>query len=180
MENLIDSSYFWGELEIDSLFTNQASGIPLTEAGNNSASELDRYIAKYQKYYLVQMFGETLAANLPSELIDLIRDEQLKTSPIANCVYYFYMRANQSKTTGAGEVKMDIIRTRAVSASEKMCRAWNEMVKLNRKIHEDLYNAETITVTIDDVETELNYLDDIYPEICPSDNIFGTINTFNI
>ena len=38
---------------------------------------------------------------------------------------------------------MDIIRTRAVSAAEKMCRAWNEMVKLNRKIHEDLYNAET-------------------------------------
>lgn len=180
MENLIDSSYFWGELEIDSLFTNQASGIALMEAGGNSASELDRYIAKYQKYYLEQMFGETLAANLPSELIDLIRDEQLKTSPIANCVYYFYMRANQSKTTGAGEVKMDIIRTRAVSASEKMCRAWNEMVKLNRKIHEDLYNAETITVTIDDVETELNYLDDIYPEILLSDNIFCTINTFNI
>lgn len=180
MENLIDSSYFWGELEIDSLFTNQASGIALLEAGGNSASELDRYIAKYQKYYLEQMFGETLAANLPSELIALIRDEQLKTSQIANCVYYFYMRANQSKTTGAGEVKMDIVRTRAVSAAEKMCRAWNEMVKLNRKIHEDLYNAETITVTIDDVETELNYLDDIYPEICPSDTIFGTINTFNI
>lgn len=180
MENLIDSSYFWGELEIDSLFKNQASGIALLEAGGNSASELDRYIAKYQKYYLEQMFGETLAANLPSELIDLIRDEQLKTSQIANCVYYFYMRANQSKTTGAGEVKMDIIRTRAVSASEKMCRAWNEMVKLNRKIHEDLYNAGTITVTINNVETELNYLDDIYPEICPSGNIFGTINTFNI
>ena len=104
MENLIDSSYFWGELEIDSLFTNQASGIPLTEAGNNSASELDRYIAKYQKYYLEQMFGETLAANLQSELIDLIRDEQLKTSLIANCVYYFYMRANQSKTFIAQEV----------------------------------------------------------------------------
>jgi len=180
MENLIDSSYFWGELEIDSLFTNQASGIALKEAGGNSASELDRYIAKYQKYYLEQMFGETLAANLPSELIDLIRDEQLKTSPIANCVYYFYMRANQSKTTGAGEVKMDIVRTRAVSASEKMCRAWNEMVKLNRKIHEDLYNAETITVTIDDVETELNYLDDIYAEILLSDNIFCTINSHNI
>lgn len=180
MDNLIDETYFWGELEIDGLFKNQASGLVLTEAGNKSASELDKYIAKYQKYYLEQMFGETLAADLPAELISLIRDEQLKTSPIANCVYYFYMRSNQTKTTGAGEVKMDIIRTRMASAAEKMCHAWNEMVVQNRKIHEDLYGDETITVTINDVETELSYNDDIYPEICLSDNIFCSINTFNI
>lgn len=172
MENLIDSSYFWGELEIDSLFTNQASGIPLTEAGNNSASELDRYIAKYQKYYLEQMFGKTLAANLPSELIDLIRDEQLKTSQIANCVYYFYMRANQSKTTGAGEVKMDIIRTRIASANEKMCRAWNEMYPKNIDIHNKLYEDETIDVTIDGETVTLNYMDDIYQNIKITANIF--------
>ena len=180
MDNLIDATYFWGELEIDGLFTNQPSGIALMEAGCNSASELDRYIAKYQKEYLKQMFGETLADNLPPELIALIRDEQLKTSLIANCVYYYYMRANQSKTTGAGEVKMDIIRTRAISSSEKMCRAWNEMVMANRKIHEKLFDDETITVTVDDEETELNYLDDIYPEILLSDNIFCTINSHNI
>lgn len=180
MDNLIDDTYFWGELEIDGLFKNQASGLALMEAGNNSASELDKYIAKYQKYYLEQMFGETLAADLPAELIDLIRDEQLKTSPIANCVYYFYMRAKQTQTTAAGEVKMDIIRTRMASANEKMCRAWNEMVTANRKIHEDLYEDETITVTIDEEDTELNYNDDIYPEICLSDNIFCSINSYNI
>ncbi len=184
MDNLIDETYFWGELEIDGLFKNQASGIALMEAGGNSASELDRYIAKYQKYYLEQMFGETLAANLPSELIDLIRDEQLKTSQIANCVYYFYMRANQSKTTGAGEVKMDIIRTRAVSASEKMCRAWNEMAMANRKIHEKLFENKTISIVVGEGEEQetvtLTYLDDIYPEICLSDNIFCTINSYNI
>ena len=180
MDNLIDETYFWGELEIDGLFKNQASGIALMEAGGNASSELDRYIAKYQKEYLKQMFGETLAADLPAELIALIRDEQLKTSLITNCVYFYYMRANQSKTTGAGEVKMDIIRTRAVSAAEKMCRAWNEMVIANRKIHEKLFDDETITVTVDDEETELNYLDDIYPEILLSDNIFCTINSHNI
>ena len=49
MDNLIDETYFWGELEIDSLYKNQASGLVLTEAGNNASSELDRYIAKYQK-----------------------------------------------------------------------------------------------------------------------------------
>ena len=180
MDNLIDETYFWGELEIDSLYKNQASGLVLTEAGNNASSELDKYIAKYQKYYLEQMFGETLAADLPAELIALIRDDQLKTSPIANCVYYFYMRSKQTQTTGAGEVKMDIVRTRMASSAEKMCRAWNEMVTLNRKIHEDLYEDETITVTIDSVVTELRYNDDIYPEICLSDNIFCSINTFNI
>lgn len=180
MDNLIDETYFWGELEIDGLFKNQASGLALIEAGNNSASELDKYITKYQKYYLEQMFGETLAADLPAELIALIRDEQLKTSPIANCVYYFYMRAKQTQTTAAGEVKMDIIRTRMASANEKMCRAWNEMVTSNRKIHEDLYEDETITVTVDDVETTLTYLTDIYENICLSDNIFCSINSYNI
>ena len=161
MDNLIDATYFWGELEIDGLFTNQASGIALMEAGGNSASELDQYIAKYQKYYLEQMFGKPLAANLPAELIALIRDEQLKTSLITNCVYYFYMYANESKTTGAGEVKMDIIRTRSVSAQNKIIKAWNEMVNKTIEIHQKLYEEETITVTIDDVETELNYIDDI-------------------
>ena len=180
MDNLIDETYFWGELEIDGLFKNQASGLVLTEAGNNASSELDKYIAKYQKYYLEQMFGETLADDLPAKLIALIRDEQLKTSQIANCVYYFYMRANQTQTTGAGEVKMDIIRTRMSSANEKMCRVWNEMVTANRKIHEDLYEDKTITVTIDDIETTLNYNDDIYPKICLSDNIFCSINSYNI
>jgi hypothetical protein len=66
------------------------------------------------------------------------------------------------------------------SANEKMCRAWNEMVTANRKIHENLYEDETITVTIDEEETELNYNDDIYPEICLSDNIFCSINSYNI
>ena len=180
MDNLIDATYFWGELEIDGLFTNQASGIALMEAGGNSASELDRYIAKYQKYYLEQMFGKPLAANLPAELIALIRDEQLKTSLITNCVYYFYMRANQSKTTGAGEVKMDIIRTRAISASEKMCRSWNEMVIANRKIHEKLFEDKTISIVVGEETQTLNYLDDICPEILLSDNIFCTINSHNI
>lgn len=172
MDNLIDETYFWGELEIDGLFKNQASGIALKEAGGNSASELYRYIAKYQKEYLKQMFGETLAADLPAELIDLIRDEQLKTSQIANCVYYFYMRANQSKTTGAGEVKMDIVRTRAVSAAEKMCRAWNEMYPKNIDIHNKLYEDETIDVTIGGETVTLNYMDDIYPNIKITANIF--------
>ena len=49
---------FWGNLEIDSLYKNQASGLVLTEAGNNASSELDKYIAKYQKVLSwKQMFG---------------------------------------------------------------------------------------------------------------------------
>ena len=161
MDNLIDETYFWGELGIDSLYKNQASGLVLEEAGNSASSELDKYIAKYQKYYLEQMFGETLAADLPAELIALIRDDQLKTSPIANFVYYFYMRAKQTQTTSVGEVKMDIIRTRAILAESKIIKAWNEMVNKTIEIHQKLYDDETITVTIDDVETKLNYIDDI-------------------
>lgn len=172
MDNLIDETYFWGELEIDSLYKNQASGLVLTEAGNNASSELDKYIAKYQKEYLEQMFGKTLAANLPAELIALIRDEQIKTSPIANCVYYFYIDDKKSKTTGAGEVKMDIIRTRVASSNEKMYKAWNEMYPKNKAIHDKLYENKTIDVTINGEIVTLNYMDDIYPNIKVTANIF--------
>lgn len=166
MENLIDDTYFWGELELGNLFKN-TNGNLLSEAGNNASNELQMFITKYQKKYLTEMFGKTLAANLPAELIALIRDEDAKTSPIANYVYFFAMRNKQSVTSKAGEVRNSVVNTQIETAGDKMKNAWFEMVQFNLALHQDLYDTETL-----EYETPLSYLNDIYPEIKENSSIF--------
>lgn len=179
MELLINESYFWGELYIP-VSKNTASNV-LQQSAVNSADDLGKYITKYQKIYLDQMFGADLAADLPPELIALIVDEESKTSPIANMVYYHWMRANQTSTLPSGEKSLAIMNTLIRSGNEKMAFAWNEGVKMNRKVHEDLYEAETITVNVgEDNETVLTWQTDIADNIDFNDNIFQFINEFNI
>lgn len=57
-------------------------------------------------------------------------------SPIANFVYYWYMRSNATTTAGGGEAENNV----AVKASPatKMMRAWNQMVKWNWELMEYL------------------------------------------
>lgn len=167
MENLIDESYFWGELELGNLFKN-TNGNLLSEAGNNASNELQMFITKYQKKYLTEMFGKTLANNLPTELIALIRDEDAKTSPIANYVYYFAMRNKASVTSPAGEIKNTIVNTALSSAVEKVKNAWNEMMQFNNKLHQELFDIETL-----EYETPLSYLNDIYEKIDSDSDIFN-------
>jgi hypothetical protein len=164
---IIDDSYFWGELELGNLFKNQ-NGNLLTEAGNKSATELTMFINKYEKKYLIEMFGKTLANNMPSELIETIVDENAKTSPIANYVYYFIMQSKATVTTQAGVVKNTVVNTQIASVREKMMTAWNEMVQFNLSLHQDLYDTETL-----EYEVPLSYLNDIFENIDTDSNIFN-------
>lgn len=50
-----------------------------------------------------------------------------KQSPIANYVYYWYIRNNHSQTAAMGEVKSKNENAAAHSPALKMTRAWNEM-----------------------------------------------------
>lgn len=175
MENLIDSTYFIGERELGNLFNN--SGRVLGEAGSKTETELNWFIAKYQKDYLEQMFGEDLAANLPEELKALVIDDTNKLSPIADYVYYFIKRSKASSTTAMGEKKLNAPNTVISGDADKGYMAMHDCITASCKIHKKLYDDETITVTIDGEETVLNYLNDIYPNIDFENNIFDT--TFN-
>ena len=180
MQNLIDDSFFWGELELGNLFKSK-SGILLGEAGANSENELNMFIAKYQKEYLEQMFGEDLAKDLPEELQALIVDNDTKTSPIASYVYYFVRRAKDTVTTAMGEKKLNAPNTILAAQNDKLFRAMSDCIKWSVKVHTKLYDDENITVTIDGEETELNYLNDIYPNISITANIFDeSFNQFGI
>lgn len=171
MENLIDSTYFIGERELGNLFSN--SGRVLGEAASRTESELNWFIAKYQKDYLEQMFGKDLATDLPVELQALVIDNTNKLSPIADYVYYFIKRAKATTTTAMGEKKLNAPNTVISSDADKMFMAMSDCIAESIKIHNKLYLDETIMVTIDDEETELNYLNDIYPNINTTSTIFN-------
>ena len=128
------------------------------------------------------MFGETLAANMPDELIALIVDDEIKESPIANFVFYHYMRDKKAVTPPAQGVNANnYFRSQLQSNNENVAIAGNDMVEKNLEIHYKLYEDETITVFADtENETTLNYLDDILPEISKTSSIFNYINIFNI
>jgi len=181
MQPLIDKTYFWGELKIDTGL-HRPSGTLLGEAAANAESEIDKYIIKHQKEFLRQMFSERYMESvnweLPSELVAMIRDEDsiAPTSPLANYVYFFYSRANQTMSTPAGEKTSVIQNTAFTSQVPKMVNAWNEMVKKVRNIHEKLYNAKTIKIK----DVDFDYIENIYNNVDFCSDIYETINVFGI
>jgi len=183
MDNLINGTYFWGELHIPQL-KNTASNA-LNAAAISEANDLDKYITKYQKQYLDAMFGKALIASfgdeLPTEIKALIVDDLTKESPIANMVYYHWMRANQTLTLPTGEKNLAIMNTQIRSGNEKTTFGWNMGVKWNRKVHDELYEAETLVIYAGtENERTLDWQTDIAEYIDFNHNIFEYINNWNI
>lgn len=173
MQPLIDKTYFWGELKIDTGL-HRPSGTLLGEAAANAESEIDKYIIKHQKEFLRQMFSErymeSVGWELPSELVALIRDEDsiAPTSPLANYVYFFYSRDNETMSTPAGEKKTVIQNTSGVSKKEKLVNAWRGMARELNRIHLKLYTNKTILIN----DLEFSYIDNIYPYVNFNADIF--------
>lgn len=174
---LINNSYFYGDLLIP-----QKSSAAVT-------ANLNWFINQYEEKYLTEILGYELyrdfkagieAATPDQQWIDL-RDGKEFTdrngtltkwkglcfgtySPIANYVYYWYMRDSNTTTAGSGEVSANV--SEPVSPAFKMIRAWNQMVQ---------WNCELI-----------NFLDSnsvAYPQYsnnCSRRNLLITINRFGI
>lgn len=125
---LIDITYFVGEINVAN--TDQ---LPVRE-------RLELFVKKYEKRFLTHLLGETVYNEfmdglelipVPQKWQDLkekLVDADTKESPIANYVYYFYMRDNYTQTVGLGEVKATAENAVMSNNDAKMVRAWNEMV----------------------------------------------------
>ena len=168
MQNIIDKSYFWGSLLITGL--------------NQDDSEIEMYIAKLQKIYLTKMFGEDIANDLPDELKAMLFDSTLKTSPIANYVYYYWQKANVNTPTNAGMKALDIPNTTDQSPVSYMVDAWNEMVEFNIKLHNKLYDQQIIEIAAaGSVEAYTIIFDtDIKPNVDYYSGIFKKQNLIGI
>jgi hypothetical protein len=141
---LIDRTYFIGELNIPNT-SNAAVG-----------SLLDLFIEKYEAKFLTEVLGYELynafkagllEEPIPQKWTDLKNGVEYtdqtgrtrlwpglitqppadKQSPIANYVYYWYIRNNHSQTAAMGEVKSQNENAVTHSPALKMTRAWNEM-----------------------------------------------------
>lgn len=171
MDNLIDDSYFWGERHLPKL--SGSTSTTLSRASQAMASEIEMYIAKYQKDYLEAMFGEELGANLPEEIAEMLFCEQTKTSPIADYVYFFVMHEqNSGVMLPTGNKNLTIQNTAIVNPSPKMVKAWNAMVRQNLAIHRKLYKMETIG--------EYSWKEDILPVVNHNHGIYSPINEYNL
>lgn len=171
MQNLIDDSYFWGERHLPKL--KDVASNTLAMAAQSMSSEIDRYIAKYQKYYLEAMFGATIAADLPAEIEVMLYDEETKTSPIADCVYFYVMaEQNSGVMLPTGNKALTIQNTQMTNPTPKMVKAWNAMVRFNLKLQRTLYETGTIGT--------INWQTDINEVIDPNHEIFFYINEYSL
>lgn len=141
---MIDGTFFQdGMLCIEGVAVND-----ITPDATNAAikSALEACIGQYEPEYLEGLLGEKLCDEFTGYLSSdreeerwerlkekLIRTAPFPRSPIANYVYFHFLRNNDSAATITG-VKKDEDDGALVSPERKMIFAWNDMVRQNEKI----------------------------------------------
>lgn len=153
MANLIDSSYFIGPLLIGQ--SDQAT----------VNTVIEQFITRYENEYFLKIMGYNFKKLYEQGLLDDvqkykdIRDGKeylgayqqtekwrgfketapFKRSPIANYVYFQYMRNHATISSGTGEVKANQQNSRSMSSVNKATLMWNEMVEWNKEFHRFMY-----------------------------------------
>lgn len=178
---LIDESYFVRNMEMTDAYKD-TSGNVFEEASNNYNSDLANYMALYQKKFLYQMFGATLADNMPQELIDLIVIDSTKESPIANFVYFYYTREKKKLMPAVqGQNAEQYKRAQLQTSNENLCNVFNEMVDFVTRVHRQLLLDETITIFAGtDDERVLEYTEILASLEHESRSIYHWINSLDI
>lgn len=150
---IIDYTYFLsGSIRISGLPLN---GVTPSATNGVLIDLLQYFIIEYEKEYLENILGdmysefseyiksESLGVGKWDRLKDMLTDNIsegdfiLKKSPIANYVYYWFLRDAQTEATITG-VKKDGEDGSLVSPERKLVNAWNDMVKMNLKIYQFL------------------------------------------
>jgi hypothetical protein len=93
-------------------------------------------IPKWQKLLYGSAFVDSYGDSRRWNGLISDNDALVKQSPIANYVYYWYMRDNASQTVGNGEKKNKSENAVDANPNHKMCRAWNEMTDAVRVLRE--------------------------------------------
>lgn len=88
-----------------------------------------------------------------------------KQSPIANYIYYWWQRANETASTGTGEKVLASDNAKDASARVKAGRAWNEMAHWNRDIRTFLKDNATYPEYTEPNRTWVTYGDDLKRKI---------------
>lgn len=160
--NIIDATYFEGPLQVP-----QKSETAVT-------AKLQMYIDRLERKYLEEILGYELYKNFKAaleaggvvapkwtELKDGVEYEDrmgnlrkwkgfaftemtTKKSPIANYVYFHYLRDAATAFTASGEKNVSTQNAEAADGASRQCRVWNEMVDWNEDLWEFLYVNQDI------------------------------------
>lgn len=147
---LIDSTYFVGELNIANTDT-----VPVQE-------NLQLFINKYEPKFLKMLLGNTLYNEyligitpvpvdpptdpvtfepIPQKWLDLqdqLRNITTKVSPIANYIYFFFVRDAVLYNSGTGVQQAEGENSIRGNSQIKTVRAWNEINELSFEIYKFL------------------------------------------
>lgn len=114
------------------------------KSDSNVGAGITWFINKYEPVYLRELFGSDFAALFVSGLATLPPDARmialltpngydLKTA-IDSFIYYWYMRKQDTQTTGVGTVKTNNQNSTVNSSRDKVFRAWFEMVHISFQV----------------------------------------------
>lgn len=148
---LIDHTFFVGELNIPNTHRPDVQ------------ERLLWFIKKYEPEFLNAVLGAPLyaafqtgiAAAEPEAVWTVLKnalmhvDGDFKYSPIANYVYYWYMRDQATITTGVGEAKPNVDHAAPAESAQKMVRAWNEMSAQVTSLHTLLNQSASLYPDLD-------------------------------
>lgn len=177
---LVDYTFFQGGiLDIEGAVLNIHTP---SETNKAIVDSLQGFVMQYEPEYLEKLLGEKLYKEFSSYISnggktkekrwdDLIAhlvmkysdgDREISKSPIANYIYFHYLRHNHTQATITG-VKADGDDGRLVSPERKMMFAWNDMVRMNIRLVRWLQgnNAD-------------------YPDIATDFELMETINSFGL
>ena len=168
MANITTYQHFTGNIQLPNTGATKALGDALAE-----------YIVQHEKQFIYEFFGVTLgqlieadittpSGNLPYTAIksgvtytDTAEDVQrwegfaynsttLVQSPIANYIYFHFMRNIETQTSGIGEVLQQVESGTRINAAPKLALAWNDMVSMCWKLHAYLYSVKDTYAILDD------------------------------
>ena len=148
---LVDYTFFQGGiLDIEGAVLNIHTP---SETNKAIVDSLQGFVMQYESEYLGKLLGEKLYEEFSSYIAnegktkekrwdDLIArlvvrysdgDSEVSKSPIANYIYFHYLRHNHAQATITG-VKAAEDDGRLVSPERKMIFAWNDMVRMNIRL----------------------------------------------
>lgn len=181
MANIIDRSYFFGEIAIGQLSTDAVKDKLNIFIGKHEDDLLQGILgyASYKDFKANPTAPKWVDVRDGKEYVDennvlckweglIVNDGEIPESLIASYVYYWYQRSQLTNTGGVGEVKTDTENSSAASPKFKMVNAWNNMIKgvealysfmrANKTVYNDWYEWGSLNNSNVKYLTRINHL----------------------
>lgn len=136
---IIDNTYFEKAPIYITGIGNRKDDKP-TPLAQSLIDSVNSYIAIYELIFLRNLLGEVLAATAEKnpQIVALLRNETAKTSPIANYVYFYWLRTHTTVGTPAGEKVPRGDYSDEASPRIRAVEVWNDMVRQCRILRPEL------------------------------------------